>query len=117
MSQPDPNQNPFQAYGSVPPAPPAGQGDSTGGLIPYKNMHALVAYYLGVFSIIPCLGFFLGVAAVVLGIIGLRKRKANPVIKGSAHAWIGIIAGGFFALLWGAAMALGIIGAAMNAGR
>lgn len=117
MAPHDPNQNPFQAYGGVPSSPPANTGDGTGGLIPYKNMPALVAYYLGVFSLIPCLGFFLGVTAVVLGIIGLKKRAANPVIKGSAHAWIGIIVGGLFALVWGAAIALGIAGAVMNAGR
>ena len=30
----------------------------------------------------------------MLGIVGLRRRAANPVIKGSAHAWIGIVLGG-----------------------
>lgn len=30
------------------------EGDSTGGVIPYKNMPALIAYYCGVFSILPC---------------------------------------------------------------
>lgn len=117
MSQADPHQNPFQASGSVPPRPPAGEGDSTGGLIPYKNMPALVAYYLGLFSLLPCIGFFLGVAAFVLGIIGLKKRKANPAVKGSVHAWIGIIMGGLCAVVWGAAIVFGIIGVAMNAGR
>jgi phage FluMu protein Com len=33
---------------------PAGEAVST--LIPYKNAKALIAYYLGVFSFIPCLG-------------------------------------------------------------
>ena len=80
-----------------PPAPTS-QGDATGGVIPYKNPHALIAYYLGVFSLIPC--FPIGVAAFVLGIIGLRRRKQNPVIKGAAHAWIGIIAGGIFGLTY-----------------
>lgn len=76
------------------------EGDSTGGLIPYKNPKALTAYYLGLFSFIPCLGLPLGIAALVLGIMGLRARSRNPVIKGSVHAWIGILVGGFFALLW-----------------
>jgi hypothetical protein len=80
------------------PAPVPEQGDATGGVIPYKNPAALVAYYLGVFSIIPC--FPLGIAAFVLGIIGLRKRRQHPAIKGAVHAWIGIIAGGFFGLLY-----------------
>ena len=66
-------------------------GDATGGVIPYKNPPALIAYYLGLFSpIFPPLG----IVAVILGVIGLRKRKQNPVIKGSVHAWIGIGCGG-----------------------
>jgi len=80
--------------GVVTPPPVIEHGDSTGGIIPYKNPHALTAYYLGVFSIIPLLGLFLGAAALVLGIIGLRKRRERPIIRGAAHAWIGIIAGG-----------------------
>ncbi|MCH8880746.1 MAG: hypothetical protein IID34_12810 [Planctomycetes bacterium] len=73
-------------------------GDATGGLIPYKNVPALMAYYCGVFSIIPF--FPIGIAAFVLGIIGLKRRKRNPVIRGAAHAWIGIIIGGLFGLIW-----------------
>ncbi len=34
---------------------------SMGGLIPYKNPKALWAYYLGIFSLFPMLGFPLGV--------------------------------------------------------
>ena len=76
----------------------AGQGDATGGLIPYKNIPALMAYYFGVFSIIPF--FPIGIAAFVLGIVGLKRRKRNPIIRGAAHAWIGIIVGGLFGLIW-----------------
>ncbi len=66
------------------------QGDATGGLIPYKNKYALIAYYLGIFSFfIP----FSGIASIVLGVKGLQARKRNPVIKGSAHAIVGIVAG------------------------
>jgi hypothetical protein len=86
---------PLNEPAKVVTAPPViERGDSTGGIIPYKNPHALTAYYLGVFSILPILGLFLGAAALVLGIIGLRKRKERPIIRGAAHAWIGIIAGG-----------------------
>ena len=74
------------------------EGDATGGVIPYKNVPALMAYYCGVFSIIPF--FPIGVAAFVLGIIGLKRRKRKPVIRGAAHAWIGIIIGGLFGLIW-----------------
>ena len=80
------------------------EGDSTGGVIPYKNPKALVAYYLGLFSILPFLGLFLGIAAFVLGILGLRDRKRNPAIKGSLHAGIGIGCGGLMTLVWIAAI-------------
>ena len=67
-------------------------------IIPTKNPSALTAYYLGVFSIIPCLAIPMGIAAVVLGVRGLKLFKAHPEVRGKAHAWVGIIAGGFFAL-------------------
>ena len=90
--------NPYQSPSNYPhpqyPQYPHGQGDATGGVIPYKNPCALTAYYLGIFSCLFCLfGIPLGIVAVVLGIIGLRKRAANPAVKGSVHAWIGIVLG------------------------
>lgn len=88
--------NPYltpQAQQIAPMQPQYGQdmqGDATGGLIPYKNKCALIAYYVGIFSFfIP----FSGIASIVLGIKGLQARKQNPIIKGSAHAIIGIVAG------------------------
>jgi len=75
-------------------------GDGTGGLIPYKNPKALIAYYLGLLSGLPLVGLPIGVAALVLGIMGLRDRDRNPIIKGSIHAGIGIGCGGFFAVFW-----------------
>ena len=74
------------------------QGDATGGVIPYKNPCALIAYYLGIFGMFPCLGIVLSVPAFVLGILGLRYRAQNPHVKGSVHAWIGIVLGGVFSI-------------------
>ncbi len=96
--------NPIPQPGKMPPAGP-NTGDSTGGLIPYKNPMALTAYYLGILSLLPCVGLLFGIPAFILGIMGLIKRSQNPVIKGSVHAWIGIILGGLFSLIWG----LGIV--------
>ena len=104
-----PNNDPVNPYSiapqqSTPSAmPPQGnnQGDATGGLIPYKNPKALIAYYLGILSGLPLIGLPIGIAAFVLGIMGLRDRNRNPAIKGSIHAGIGIGCGGFFAVLWG----------------
>jgi hypothetical protein len=85
---------PEQRAPSVPPPLAAEpQGDATGGIIPYKNPPALMAYYAGVFSIIPFFGFFIGIAALCLGIAGLKKRKQTPIIRGAVHAWIGIVCG------------------------
>ncbi|MDB2686606.1 hypothetical protein N9Y42_05295 [Mariniblastus sp.] len=115
--------NPYAAPTPVAQAEPAyeqnypsrpEEGDGTGGVIPYKNPKALIAYYLGILSGLPLIGLPFGIAAFVLGIMGLKARKANPVIKGSAHAWIGIGCGGLFAFLWGVAFIAIIIGAFVN---
>ncbi len=95
MTNPTPPHTPY----SPPPAggqatqPLTGQGDSTGGVIPYKNPKALVAYYLGIFSLFPAVGFPLGVASIWLGVLGLKARNRDPIIKGHVHAWIGIVLG------------------------
>jgi hypothetical protein len=106
-------QNPFSAPSSQPElaqiVDDPQQGDATGGVIPYKNPKALIAYYLGIVSGIPIIGLPFGIAAFVLGILGLRDRKRNPVIKGAAHAWIGIGCGGIFMLFWGAVIVIAII--------
>jgi hypothetical protein len=47
--------------------------------------------------------FPLGFVSIVLGFMGLADRKRNPVIKGSVHAWIGIILGGL-SILCGSAI-------------
>lgn len=70
-----------------------------GGMIPDRNPSALMAYYLGIFSIIPCLAIPMGVAAVVLGMKGLRLVNERPEVRGRTHALVGIIAGGLFALV------------------
>ena len=52
-------------------------GRCTGGLIPYKNPAAFIAYYLGVFGLIPCAGMLLGPAATSSGCLGLALQ-AQP---------------------------------------
>ncbi len=99
MQNQPPGQPPYAPY-----APPQGtqpyqqpypgqypqQGDATGGLIPYKNPMALISYYVGVASLIPCIGLVLALVSIVLAILGLRAAKQNPIISGRAHAWVGI---------------------------
>jgi hypothetical protein len=86
------------------PAPADTEGDTTGGVIPYKNPPALIAYYCGIFSIAACIPIPfillpLPIAAFVLGLKGLRKAKESPQVRGQVHAWIGIIGGAIFTIL------------------
>ena len=89
----------FQSAFSA-PTPSASTPKGDGGvstMIPYKNTSALIAYYLGVFCILcPPI---LSIPALVLGIKGLRNVSGNPEVKGTAHAWIGIVSGSFFLIL------------------
>jgi len=90
-------------FGSSAPAPPPltapsnGEGDATGGLIPYKNKHALIGYYMSVGGLImmciPVLGLIYTISVVVLGVKGLKNAKANPHVKGQVHCWVAIIGG------------------------
>lgn len=101
---------PARTYGGPPPV----KGDATGGIIPYKNGPALIAYYLGLFSILPFIGIALGIAAVVLGVMGLQKFKQTPQVEGKVHAYIGIGCGGLGALVWLGFLALILIPALAN---
>ncbi len=89
-------QSALAALDVPPPAPEQGDG-GVSTVIPYKNAPALIAYYVGVFCIAcpPILCF----PAIILGVIGLRRVKENPALKGTAHAWIGILSGSFFLIL------------------
>ncbi|MCH2181462.1 MAG: hypothetical protein MK108_05600 [Mariniblastus sp.] len=95
----DPNHPPENPYAAaqvdlVPAQTSAGsEGDVTGGVIPYKNPCALAAYYLGLLAWIPACGSPFAIASIWLGIVGLKKRRINPAIRGSAHAIFGIVAG------------------------
>lgn len=68
-------------------------------VIPYKNKRALLAYYIGVFSIIPVAGLVLAPLSLFFGIGGLKDYKKNKNAKGKLHAWFGIIAGILFTLI------------------
>ena len=63
-------------------------------MIPYRNVKSLVGYYLGIFSLIPCLGLLLAIPAVVLGVMGMRFAKQHPEARGAAHGWVALITGG-----------------------
>jgi hypothetical protein len=81
----------------VVPEPP---DDAVSGLIPYRNGPALAGYYAGIGSLIPFVGLALGPAAIVLGVMGLRKYKREPRVKGGAHAWAAVVLGVIGLVLW-----------------
>jgi hypothetical protein len=90
------------------------RNDDDGGLsttiIPYRNAMALIAYYCGVFSLIPFLGNLLGPAALLLGILGIRYAMKNPTAKGTGHAIAGIVLGSITTLIyWGLAIVFVIV--------
>ena len=87
---------------------------ATGGLIPYKNPPALIGYYVAIASLIPGIGNIAGLIALILGIIGLKKRRANPAIGGVVHAWIGIILGGGLFLAWNGCVIAGFLVPLLN---
>ena len=95
------------------PIPPPDQ--PLAGMIPYKNPHALIGYYVSICSLIPVVGLIAGPAAMVLGIIGMRRRKADPRIRGLAHAWIALLLGLVGLLISITCMSGMIIGAMQDA--
>jgi hypothetical protein len=102
MSAEDPTPPPAQPA-APPVAPPQNIPQYTAGppgaqqspgfldvMVPDKNGDALLAYYLGLFSIFPVAGLIMGPIAFTKGRSGLRKYKATPAIEGRTHAKVGI---------------------------
>jgi hypothetical protein len=78
------------------------EGNPVSVIIPYKNARALIAYYLGIFSLIPIAGLLLGPPAVLFGILGIRYVSKHPAAHGTGHALAGIIIGSLTSLgNWG----------------
>ena len=92
---------PLPAPGLVPGyASTPASGGPLSSVIPYNNVPALIAYYLSILSLLPCIGAPFGLVALILGILGLRRAAAVPHARGRAHAFIGIILGGLCFLFW-----------------
>jgi hypothetical protein len=93
------------------PPPRSAGDDAVSTIIPYKNGMALAAYYVGVFSLIPCLALILGPLGIIFGIVGLNRVKANPEVKGTGHAIAGIVLGGLTTLANVVVIVLIVVGA------
>jgi hypothetical protein len=75
-----------------------------GTMIPTKNPLALIAYYVGVFSILP-IGLVTAPIALVLGLLGLMYSLKHPTARGMGHAITGVICGLIFTgIYWWAAV-------------
>ena len=83
-------------------------------MIPAKNPAALIGYYLGIFSLIPCVGLILSIPAIICGIIGISKANAEPEAEGKGHAIAALVLGIISLLLYGGFIVLSIIGAAAS---
>jgi len=70
-------------------------------IIPKDNPMALIGYYVGMASLIPCLGCITGPIAIILGIIGAIKANSNPAIGGMGHAITAIVLGLVGGTIWG----------------
>ncbi|CAN5910836.1 hypothetical protein BH23PLA1_BH23PLA1_39680 [soil metagenome] len=118
MNPSDPPENPYQAPNSSPEAPPRTGpdpgDDAISTVIPYRNAPALIAYYCGLFSLIPCLGLPLAITAVILGFKGLGLVKRNPQVKGTVHAWVGLVGAGIGFLINVPLVTLLVIGLIME---
>lgn len=63
---------------------------------------AILAGYLGLFSIIP----FFGLLAIAVGICAILDIKAHPKKRGLVRTWFGIIMGIVSVLGWGLVLVL-----------
>lgn len=87
-------------------------------VIPARNLPALLAWYFGVFSIIPCMGGVLGIMAIVFGIMGLRLSRKPEIAVGFWHALIGMALGILTTIVWlilGIFIIYGMVNTAANA--
>lgn len=85
--------------GNMPPPPPGGYPALD------KNQKAIFAMVLGIISIF-CLGFILGIVAIVLGILARKEISASGGRQGGGGFAIAGIVAGMLGILSGIVVAL-----------
>ena len=75
--------------------------------VEHRNEYAQGAFYLGLASLLPCGGQFIGVAAVILGILGLRACLKDPDVPGRAYSIAGIVLGAGSSILYWSLFVIG----------
>lgn len=76
-----------------PQPPPNTPPTFTDQILPVKNPAAMTAYYLSVFSLVPCFGLALGPAALFMANMARKARAANPYLPGQAHIVVAFVLG------------------------
>ena len=59
-----------------------------------------ISFYLGLLSVIPFVGSFTGIVAIVFGALSLNYLSKRPEPYGKLKAWLGIILGSFFFIVY-----------------
>jgi len=72
---------------------PAGTGDVFGDFTPRRNPLAVRSYVTALYGLTPLLGLVLGLVAIVLGLIGLKRQRLDPDVGGANFATAGIVIG------------------------
>jgi hypothetical protein len=72
-----------------------------------RPVSAIVAGYLGLFSVLP----FFGVFAIIASLVAFRALKQNPQLHGRGRAWFGLVMGIITTLAYAIPLALALIGA------
>ena len=70
-----------------------GDAEVFGDFTPRRNPAAVKSYAFSLYGLVPVLGLILGPIAIVLGILGHRRHRRDPSIKGRNFAAAGIIIG------------------------
>ena len=70
-------------------------------IIPEKNPKSLIAYYLGFGALLPLIGFFFAIPALILGFQAIAAANRDPSIEGKGHAIVGIVLAIGGLVLWG----------------
>lgn len=83
-------------------------------VIPAKNPDSLLAYYFGLFAIIPFLGLGIGPFSIWKGSSALKRCKEDPALTGKTHAMVGIGCGAI-GLLFNLLIAFVTVGLILNA--
>jgi hypothetical protein len=76
-----------------------------------RPVSAIAAGYCALFAILPGFGLPFAIAALVCGIVALKKINADSALSGKGRAWFGIIVGGLMTFVSIAFLLLAIIGA------